>query len=199
MFVVLSILWYPVATTLTTTPPDVPPIIITPTGKHWYCIHLDLLDFSGEGLLLSRVWTAVERGAIITCDLETTSLHVKTDSILGSGDRLAVNMYNLNEDWRWWRVLIYFESQYMYSSWYCMTSTAVLPVQPKEGITSDMIWSFAKSSDTLTVSCDGVELLVYEIDRECEAEWLGDVIERVQFSPSQDTASDFYAIGDIGR
>ena len=83
-----------------------------------------------------------------------------------------------------------------------MDVRTALPVQPVEGVTTDKIWSVAKTSNSLTIWCDGAKVLVYDFaingtESECESYWLGDVIERFQFASGKDTSSDFYTIGDL--
>ena len=69
-----------------------------------------------------------------------------------------------------------------------------LPVQPPEEV--DKIWTFKKTSTTLSIDCNGVEVLNYEFSNSswtaCVSTWGGDVVGKISFDSHSDTASDSY-------
>ena len=77
---------------------------------------------------------------------------------------------------------------------YCSASgeLTALPVQPGEEV--EKIWKIGKTNTTLTIECNGVEVLNYQFsdsnETECESRWEEDVL-KIQFT-QHDTASDSY-------
>ena len=131
----------------------------------------------------------------ITWDLETTPLQIKTDSTLGSGDRIWVYVNDaVNVNVR--RMMVTFsDNTYQYGIYMCNNED--FPVQPKAGV--DKIWTIAKTETALTITCNGVQVLNFVFadapnnkPAACVQWWGGDIVEQIRFSGGADTASDFY-------
>eukprot|EP00116_Pleurobrachia_bachei_P002407 sb/3462669/ len=147
-------------------------------------------------------WTAVKRNAYIPWDLEETPLHIKTNSTLGSNERINVVMYDKDSSFISF-VKLYFSSPMQYYIYYCTgtggySSYRDLPVQPP--VEADKIWMITKTETTLIITCNNVEVLNYlfanSSDSRCVLGLGGDVVEEIRFYDNEyndpDTASDFY-------
>ena len=57
-------------------------------------------------------------------------------------------------------------------------------------------WTIRKTATTLSIECNGVEVLKYQFsdsdNSKCVPKWGGDVVEKIRFSNADDTASDSY-------
>eukprot|EP00116_Pleurobrachia_bachei_P009460 sb/3469722/ len=75
--------------------------------------------------------------------------------------------------------------------WMCH-HRATLPIQP--AAKDPMIWTFYKTDDTFSIECNGVMLVTYTFDscKITNSNWKGDTIGKIAFSPTHDTASNFY-------
>ena len=87
-----------------------------------------------------------------------------------------------------------FTSPIKYSIGQCTATDelTVMPVQPGDEV--DKIWTIRKNTTTLSIECNGVEVLNYHFsdssDTDCVTKWAGDVM-KIKFS-QLDTASDGY-------
>nr|AFK75451.1 putative secretory peptide-41 [Pleurobrachia bachei] len=147
------------------------------------------------GTFVLSGWTAVEEGVKIPWDLEATPLQIKTNSTLGSGDRIDLRLFN-NKDSYLGYLIVMFSSPMQYGMYYCTLDWTDLPVQPPVEV--DKIWKITKTETTLIVTCNDVEVLNYlfadSSKSDCVTTLGGDVVEKIQF-PRYDTAitaSDFY-------
>eukprot|EP00116_Pleurobrachia_bachei_P008094 sb/3468356/ len=148
-------------------------------------------------------WTAVERDVEIPWDLEGTPLQIKTDSILGSNDKITVRMYNkdssnvrlFNDSASSWisSVVMTFSSPVQYKIERCIGDFTDLPVQPPVEV--ETIWTIAKTETALIITCNDVEVLNYlfadSSNSKCVSVVGGNVVNVISFT-KHDTASTFY-------
>ena len=135
----------------------------------------------------------------IPWDLEETPLQIKTDSTLGSDDKIWVRMYDKDDSWIS-GVRVRFLTTMMYMIEYCTpgdgTNYVNLPVQPV--VEAETIWTITKTETSLNISCNNVEVLNYffadSSSSNCVPKLGGDVVEAIKFH-SSDKASDFYRAG----
>ena len=137
----------------------------------------------------------------IPWDLEGTPLQIKTDSTVGSDERIRVSMYNKDSSFIGsyiGNVVVEFSSTVQYYIGYCTTDWTDLPVQPPVEV--DKIWTITKTETAIIITCNNVEVLNYLFangsDSRCNQTWGGDVVEEIRFSGDFDTASDFYKAGE---
>ena len=138
----------------------------------------------------------MQRNVYIECDLESTPLEIRTNSVLGSHDEVRVNFY-LAEANSAAGVFLYFTSTPQYLLSYC-TSPTNLPVTPPSA--TDKIWRITLTRTAgvrLVIHCNDVEVLNTLLsDATCSYNsrwstyWSKDVA-KIKFS-SSDTASDYY-------
>ena len=132
-------------------------------------------------------WTDVSRGTKIDYDLEAHPLQIKTDSAAGSSEEVQVQLYT--GDNTIGSIYLYF-SEYFIES--CNTYVSGYPVAtpPAE---QDKIWTISKTSTTLKIVCNGVEVLTYTFSEStqgnCPIKWSQDVTG-IQFPSGQ--AADGY-------
>ena len=140
-------------------------------------------------------WTAVERNAYVPFNLEVTPLQIKTDSTLGSNDKIHVMMYNKGANLLISWVAVAFSSPMKYQLAYCSDSWTDLPVQPPVDV--DKIWTITKTENAYIWTCNNVEVLNYlfaeSYDSRCV--WQGDIVDEIVFHPKRDSASDFFRAG----
>nr|AFK75462.1 putative secretory peptide-52 [Pleurobrachia bachei] len=142
---------------------------------------------------ISAEWTAVQRKVYIPWDLEATPLQIKTDSTLGSGDRIVVWMYDKNSTYIS-SVGVNFSSPMKYLIQYCTNSYTDLPVQPPVEV--DKIWTFTKTETAFIITCNDVEVVNYlfadSSNSGCFPKWGGSDVEQIQVDTNWGKASDFY-------
>ena len=128
----------------------------------------------------------------IPWDLEGTPLQIKTDSALGSGERIWMPTYGDNFVSG---ISITFSAQVEYSIYNCESDSFMPPV------VVDKIWTITKTETALIITCNGVEvvndLFADSSNSDCDPTW-GKDVEQILFSSPQDTASDFYRPGILG-
>ena len=144
-----------------------------------------------KDLSLSGDWKTF-RPAI---DLERTPLEIKTNSELGSGDKVEVSFYNSQGD-KAGRVTIYFFSKPQFWLSWCNARTDFSSTLPTA---VDKVWriSLTKTLDIrLQIHCNNVQVLNFLLQNETcfytdwREYWSRDV-EKIAFY-TRDTASDFY-------
>ena len=143
-------------------------------------------------------WTAVNH---ITLDLENTPLEIRTNSTLGSGDKVSV-WFSTTQRESAGGVHIYFSSTPQYYINYCSSSRTNFPSNLSSEV--DKIWRITLDKTAgirLQINCNGVEVVnVLMSDNTCMNSrwrnfWSGDVY--IYFAPL-DTASDYYRAGKQG-
>ena len=132
----------------------------------------------------------------INYDLENSPLQIRTDSVVGSNERVAVNFYNAQGSLAG-GIQLFFSSTTMYDLRSCSNSYLSFPTSlPTE---TDKIWKLTliRTSDVrLMIHCNNKEVLnVVLSDTTCgyiswNFHWSRD-IEKIKFF-SSDTASDYY-------
>ena len=144
----------------------------------------------------STGWTQVQHGVYIDADLENSPLEIKTDSSLGSDERVYLDL-RTSEQSDAGDVILYFTSTPQYQLRYCTTSRTDFPT--KLPTDTNKVWkvSLTRTSDIrLVIHCNEVEVLnILMSDSTCSSSswnkyWSRDVKEI--FFSSSDTASDYY-------
>jgi hypothetical protein len=137
-----------------------------------------------------------DRNPKIDHDLETTPLEIKTDSTLGSGDKINVNFCDSNKTQAGGFALL-LSSPPQYYVWLC--SGYYKTLQTNLPAATDKIWRLTltrTSGIRLIIHCNELEVLNFLIsDLTCiemnwRAYWIRE-IAKIEFD-SKDTASDFY-------
>nr|AFK75413.1 putative secretory peptide-3 [Pleurobrachia bachei] len=143
-------------------------------------------------------WSPVEQKIQIPFDLESTPLQIKTNSLTGSGEMIRVVTFTadgkvIGAVEMWFKSSVKYKITGSCKNWY-----SLFPVQPPEEV--DKTWTIRKNTTTLSIECNGVEVLNYQFsdsnDSSCVERWGGDVVELIKFSGkesgNEDTASDTY-------
>eukprot|EP00116_Pleurobrachia_bachei_P007674 sb/3467936/ len=137
-------------------------------------------------------WSHVNRDTLIPYDLKRDPLQIKTDSAAGSKEEIVVRTYT-GAGIKIGTVKVKFTSPFQYYIGWCNTSWPELPVQPPEEV--DKVWKIRKNTTTLSIKCNGVEVLNYQFSdssgTSCVSTWKKDVM-KIQFVLHHDTASDSY-------
>jgi hypothetical protein len=139
--------------------------------------------------------------------LEEKPLFVKTDSTVGSNDLLRVFVLGKSGKMLSGVWLQFSSPTIQYNIGYCQ-GWIDLPVQAPTD--QHKVWRFAKTSTSLSIACNAVEVLVYIFSNStgntCQSKWEGDVVASIMFagpttiqSGSIDTASDYYGSIWIGK
>ena len=139
-------------------------------------------------------WKSVERGVKVNFDLETISLFIKTNSAVGSNEKVWIEFYEAQDEVAGGFFII-FEPSPRYSLWYCQLWTVFPKKLPTE---SDKVWkiTLTKSSGIrIVIHCNDAEVLnVLMSDTTCNSGWnkyWSRDVEKIEFT-TDDTASDFY-------
>ena len=147
-------------------------------------------------------WTAVQHDVDILIDLENTLLEIKTNSTLGSGDKVDVKFYTKQGE-EAGGVKIFFSSTPKYRLNYCNSSYTNFPSNLSSEV--DKIWRVTLDKTAgirLQIHCNGVEVVNFLLsDNTCDRSywrrhWSRDV-EYIHFI-GRDTASEYYRAGQIG-
>ena len=141
-------------------------------------------------------WIAVQRDVMIDFNLEQYSLVIKTDSTLGSKDRVIVGLYTSQVDIAG-ALTLFFTSPPQYNIGYCNTGYTNFPTNlPSD---NNKVWRITltrTSGIRLVVHCNEVEVLnILMSDSTCGASswstfWSREVA-KIKFY-SRGTASDYY-------
>eukprot|EP00116_Pleurobrachia_bachei_P012508 sb/3472770/ len=148
-------------------------------------------------MISAWAWSPIVRDAFIPFDLESTPLQIKTDStatISVDMEMIWVIAYTADGT-KLAGVSIKFRSPMKYAIAACTGDIwPQFQVQPPEEV--DKIWTIRKTNTTLSIECNGVELVYYQfsnrVDNRCVSKWGGDIVDKIQFQTG-DTASDSYA------
>ena len=140
-------------------------------------------------------WLPVQRSVYIEWDLESTPLGIRTNSVLGSNDRVDVYFYSAEGELAG-RVILRFASTLQYWLDWCSTSWTNLPVTPPSA--TDKVWRITLTRTAgvrLVIHCNDVEVLNTLLsEATCRSGWSTywnrDVTKIRFYSP--DTASDYY-------
>ncbi|XP_063686031.1 sushi, von Willebrand factor type A, EGF and pentraxin domain-containing protein 1-like [Bolinopsis microptera] len=158
-----------------------------------------LIFLAGEIIRTTAVnegWLPVEREVEIEWDLESTPLEVKTNSVLGSDDQVAVWLYSAGGEFAGAVGLWFFSTPQCWVSW-CGTFWINLPVNPPSP--TDKVWRITLTRTAgvrLVIHCNEVEVLNILLSQStCSGSdwstyWNRDVT-KIKFW-SVDTASDYY-------
>jgi hypothetical protein len=147
------------------------------------------------------MWNDVVRDTEIPADLETSLLHFKTDSALGSGDWTVI----------WYRdvdrrvaggIGIWFSSTVRYDLQHCQRYYTNLPVHPPDEQVKH--WVIEKRGLRTIVHCTGKQVLdITASTKTCDNPKYTDTwatywergVSSIYFPSQHDTASDSYYIG----
>ena len=147
-------------------------------------------------------WIAVQRGVKINHDLENSPLQIKTDSVVGSDEKVIVYFYTVEGDTAG-GIALYFKSPSQYFLPWCSASWTTFPTSlPTE---KDKIWTITLnkiSGIRLIIHCNSKEVLNVVLSdticgyRDWSSYWSRDV-GKIKFTSTDtpDTASDYYRPG----
>ena len=134
----------------------------------------------------------MERDTLVSIDVESTPLQIKTNSTAGSGDKIRVDAHKENNVF-FAQVVMIFNSTIRYYINKCIQWTD-FPVKPPQEV--DKIWTIRKTITALIIECNGVEVLNYQFSdsslNKCVDYWGKDVWKKIKFSNAEDTASISY-------
>jgi hypothetical protein len=140
----------------------------------------------------------VDRSHIISVDLETSYLHIKTNSSWESAEWLWLDYYD--SEWRWaggFSIKFPYPLQYNlhFCEWYTPFLAEDLPPE------RDKVWTIVKRGYRTTVYCNSVLLVDFTVsnvtcryDANWDTYWRHNV-KRLGFNYNYDLASDKYFIG----
>nr|AFK75456.1 putative secretory peptide-46 [Pleurobrachia bachei] len=140
-------------------------------------------------------WVAVQRGSPVHVNPDNHPIQIKSTAGRGSLKAIVVDFLNSGHAPTHARVIIFlgYTERYVISE--CNGSfLKPFPVVPPTA--AERIWTIAKSSTHLTISCNGVTLVEKRLDDAiaCEVEW-GVKMDHISF-PSSDTGSEFYYLNE---
>ena len=131
-------------------------------------------------------------------DLESTPLEIKTDSVLGSTDKVAVVLLSGNAYTG--VIYLFFTSPQQYHLSWCTVGNYNLHVNPPSD--NEKIWRISLTRTAgvrLVIHCNEVEVLDKLLSAlSCKSGWdtyWNKDVTKIKFE-SGDTASDYYRIGD---
>ena len=137
---------------------------------------------------------------LINYDLENSPLQIKTNSMLGSDEKVHLYFRTAKQELRG-GVRIYFTSPPQYELTWCTFETDFDTELPDE---TDKVWTITLSKPSgeihVVITCNNVKVLnVVFSDTTCtrpdwSKDWDGDV-EKIIFSSCCDTATDYYRLG----
>ena len=142
----------------------------------------------------------MQRGVFIEWDVESTPLEIRTNSVLGSDDRVYVTFFSAGGEYAG-DVQFYFASTLQYWLGWCTQSWTNLPVTAPSA--NDKVWRITLTKTAgvrVVIHCNEVEVLNTLIseatcsDSRWSTYWNNDVT-KIKFE-SSDTASDGYKSGD---
>ena len=139
------------------------------------------------------------RDKFIPVDLDTSSLHLTTNSATGSGDKTVIWYYNDEKGLPAGGIIIYFTSVVKYRLVQCQRGPRTFPVRiPSE---QDKHWVIEKHGYRTVVLCNSQQVLDITTSPEtCDsysntfATYWGREVTSIKFPSSWDTASDVYYI-----
>ena len=146
------------------------------------------------------MWNPVVGNKYITTDLDTSYLHVRTNSTVGSGDYTWIWYYD-EEGRAAGGIVVWFSSTVKYRLRYCQQSYTSFPTSiPAE---QDKEWVIEKRDLKTKVYCNGQQVLDITVSSEtCDPKYAdtwetywGREVSKIRFSSQYDTASDYYYIG----
>ena len=142
-------------------------------------------------------WTAVKLEEYIEYDLETTPLYLKTDSVLGSNERLRLSFYT-DQKVKAGGLNIYFSSTPRYFIHHCLSQTYFPTSLPTE---TEKVWKITLtrvSGIRLVIHINDVEVLNMVISNStCRTydfwnTYWSRIVKKIYFI-GDDTASEFYS------
>jgi hypothetical protein len=147
--------------------------------------------------LSTATWNDVVGDTNIPVDLETSLLHFKTDSALGSSDNTVILYYGVDGNAAG-GIGIWFSSQVKYVLLACQQYNTTLPVHLPDGQVKH--WVLKKRGLRTVINCNGKQVLDITVStKTCQSDtwptnWARDV-SAVEFPSQYDTASDSYHVG----
>ena len=148
-------------------------------------------------------WTAVWP----EIDLETVPLEIKTDSTIGSNEKVYAEFYTA-EKYHVGRVQIHFSSTPQYYIHPCMYQHSYFPVSLPTEV--EKVWKITLNRNSgirLLIHCNDVEVLnflmsyskCYYSYRYSYSNYWSRNVAKIRFHNDYDTASDFYRAGQPGK
>eukprot|EP00116_Pleurobrachia_bachei_P007138 sb/3467400/ len=166
-----------------------------------YIYFLESWNRASDFYRADDTWKVLEFDKDIPWRWEDIPIQIKTDSVVGSGDEISIDMTRAGEEV--YGIAVEFSSPIKFWLPSCNSEKYPgyenFPVQPPDEV--DKIWTFTKTDLALIVTCNGVEVLNYEFKTsefsDCVSKWGGNTTESIYFALTWNTASDFYRAGKI--
>ena len=128
--------------------------------------------------------------------LETSPLQIKTDSTIGSDERIVIRLIFDDGADSWTFFSIIFSSPPSYQFHKCMDDSTVKDFLFDWPPMINKVWTIKKTTSAITILCNGGVVLYFALsDKNCDS-WQPiwkENVARIRFSDS-DTASDYYRI-----
>ena len=146
------------------------------------------------------MWNPVARDKYIPADLETSYLHLKTNSTASSGDKTVIWYYN-EEGRVAGGIVIWFTSPVKNALMYCQQYTTFPTSLPSQ---QDKHWVIEKRGYRTVIYCNGKQVLDITASSEtCDDPKRADIwathwgreVSSIEFSYEYDNATDFFYIG----
>ena len=138
-------------------------------------------------------WRLVEKGTNIDIDLDVTPVQIKTDSRVGSGDRLWVRFVERSTD-NGPGISVFFTDQPTYELGYCTSQPQFVNFNMPAATDNHVrIWTITKTDNKIKLQCN--ETVIFDINYKtnteiCKSFWSLD-FGQMKFQ-SEDTATNFY-------
>ena len=147
------------------------------------------------------MWNPVVRETYISADIETSYLHVRTYSTVGSDNYILVWYYDEDKIYAG-GIGIQFSSPVMYALHYCQRYYSPFPTSPPVEDTKH--WVIQKHGYRTVIFCNGELVLNITVSSDtCDSTKYADNwetywrrnVDNIEFSSTHDTASDSFNIG----
>jgi len=153
-------------------------------------VHLTLRDTAMLNIYTASDWNTVTRDVFYTHDLETTPLQIKTDSAVGSEEKVTVWFYTADDGYPLYSgaISLKFTDPPKYYIGWCSEDWTTFPVD----LPAEQIWTITETATTVNIACNEVDLVTYTFSDSsrsaCVPTWSRDIVN-IWFR-SGDTASD---------
>jgi hypothetical protein len=149
------------------------------------------------------VWKPVERGVLIPIELDTSYLHVKTYSEVGSEDRTVIRYFDKEGSYAGGIEISFTSPLVEYKLPYCQHFYTPFPTTLPT--TVNKVWTIEKRRYRTRVFCNGLVVLdIILSDSTCDMEYNSDWetywerdVSVIKFDGEYDTASEQYRTGQL--
>ena len=125
--------------------------------------------------------------------LETSPLQIKTDSVIGSDERIVIRLIFDDDADSWTYFSIKFSSPPSYRFHKCMEDSTVKYFLFDWPPMINKVWTIKKTTSAITILCNGGVVLYFALsENNCDSIWRENVA-RILFADT-DSASDYFRI-----